>query len=147
MLRIKGPSQPSIPSSPPPTPDPTKAEAGVSPAVPEAENVTPIDPSGASGKPAKFSADKVDPSIARYMGPELGPFECQACEHFNQDGSCSVVSGPIDPQGVCILFTHPDSEPSAPPDDGTTPPPPATGAPAGGPESGPSPDELAKIGL
>lgn len=53
----------------------------------------------------KFSADKVDPTVARYMTPDLGPFICANCEHFTQDGDCQVVSGPIDPEGVCILFT------------------------------------------
>lgn len=58
----------------------------------------------------KFSGDKVDPAIARYMTSDLGPFICANCEHFTDTGECEVVSGPIDPEGVCILFTPPEPE-------------------------------------
>jgi hypothetical protein len=46
----------------------------------------------------------VDPIAARYFGPES---RCAGCVHFMegpQGGSCEIVSGPIDPQGVCSLF-------------------------------------------
>jgi len=55
----------------------------------------------------KFSGDKVDPGIARYMTSDMGPFICANCDHFTGAGDCEVVSGPIDPEGVCILFTPP----------------------------------------
>src|SRR3990167_329368 len=44
----------------------------------------------------------VDQSVARYLGPES---RCQGCLYFVEGGSCRVVSGEIDPQGVCSLFT------------------------------------------
>lgn len=50
----------------------------------------------------------VTPEAARYFGPES---RCEGCVHFmagELGGSCEIVSGPIDPMGVCSLFT-PDS--------------------------------------
>jgi hypothetical protein len=57
----------------------------------------------------------VDPEAARYMGPES---RCHACIHFDGTSSCEVVAGPIDPEGVCMLFI-PDtsSEPAEVPMD------------------------------
>lgn len=47
----------------------------------------------------------VDPVIAGYKGPEQGPFACSNCIHFREDGSCEIIAGPVDPEGVCNLFT------------------------------------------
>lgn len=58
--------------------------------------------------PESFDNDDMKVSVdeARYFGPDQ---RCQGCLHFlaNPDGSlgtCEIVSGDIDPQGVCILF-------------------------------------------
>ena len=63
----------------------------------------------------KYDIEKVDPEVSRYKGPEEGPFQCQHCEFFEGENSCHLVSGPIDPEGVCNLFTtkggdNPDEE-------------------------------------
>lgn len=44
---------------------------------------------------------QVSPESAKYMPPDM---RCQSCIHFMEPGSCEVVSGPIDPAGVCLLF-------------------------------------------
>lgn len=90
MLRISG-GQPPV--APPIEESPTPE----TPVAPEAPQIEP------TGK--KFSADKVEPAVARYMTSDMGPFICANCEHFTGAGDCAVVSGPIDPEGVCILFT------------------------------------------
>lgn len=59
----------------------------------------------------------VDPVVAGYKGPEMGPFMCGNCQFFNPDGSntCSLVAGPVEPEGVCNLFTaHPVQEEEMP---------------------------------
>jgi hypothetical protein len=43
----------------------------------------------------------VSPEAARYFGPES---RCAGCIHFMEPGTCEIVAGPIDPQGVCVLF-------------------------------------------
>ena len=48
---------------------------------------------------------QVDPMAARYFGPES---RCGGCVHFlagEMGGTCEIVAGPIDPEGVCSLFT------------------------------------------
>lgn len=78
------------------------------PEVSELEQVLSQSAAGEPEVPAgpKFSADKVDPMVARYMTSDMGPFVCQNCDHFTETGECEVVAGPIDPEGVCILFTR-----------------------------------------
>ena len=94
-IRIQG-SQPPVPPAPEEMP------------VPQA----PMEQEEAVSQPAMLAgseAGKVSPQVARYMSSDMGPFICANCNHFQQDGSCEVVSGPIDPEGVCILFTPPES--------------------------------------
>lgn len=57
--------------------------------------------------PDDMSADdtKVDPMVAGYKTPDIGPFICGNCYHFDGESSCQIVSGQIDPEGVCNLFT------------------------------------------
>ena len=57
------------------------------------------------GSEPVMDTGKISPQIARYMSADQGPFICANCTHFQDDMSCQVVSGPIDPEGVCILFT------------------------------------------
>jgi hypothetical protein len=47
----------------------------------------------------------LDPMIAGYKGPEMGPFMCGNCMHFNGDGSCQILSGPVDEAGLCNVFS------------------------------------------
>lgn len=89
MLRIKNPEQ----------------EA---PIEPEIEEEAPVDPEAEAelGMPTgRYSMDKVDPSIAVYMGPEMGPFMCGGCSFFEAPNACGLVSGDISPDGCCNLFT------------------------------------------
>jgi hypothetical protein len=44
----------------------------------------------------------VDPMAARYLGPES---RCMGCIHFMEPNACEIVAGPIDPQGICMLFS------------------------------------------
>lgn len=115
MLRIKSDQPPAPPVAPPDIP------VGAA-AIPDA----PAD------KPAKFSVDKVDPSVARYMTADQGPFQCDHCEHFTDNGDCDIVSGPIDPAGVCILFTSAAGDQKEGDLVDATNGPDATGAPGGG---------------
>lgn len=48
----------------------------------------------------------VSPESARYFGPDS---RCKNCIHFMEPASCEIVSGSIDPDGICSLFTQ-DSE-------------------------------------
>jgi hypothetical protein len=63
------------------------------------------------------SGGLVAPEAARYFGPES---RCEGCVHFlmAEMGSCEIVSGPIDPQGVCSLFTPDQMLEEAPLPDG-----------------------------
>jgi hypothetical protein len=87
------------------------------PAAPDlsAAVAEPMMESGAEGM-----GGMVDPTVARYLGPND---RCGACVHFmegarsssdlnstaSNTGTCEIVAGPIDPMGVCSLFT-PDIE-------------------------------------
>lgn len=51
------------------------------------------------------STGTVDPMIAGYKGPEAGPFMCGTCAHYTGQGTCAIVAGPIDEQGICNIFT------------------------------------------
>jgi hypothetical protein len=116
MLRIMPPGglppgPPLGPGGPPPP--------GLPPGAPQ-----PPDGQGlAPGKP-KFDIQKVTQPVSGYMGPEMGPFECEHCHHFEDPGSCNIVSGAIDPHGCCNLFEkNDDQENGLEPDDGGSPPP------------------------
>lgn len=47
------------------------------------------------------SGGQVDPEAARYFGRE---YMCQGCIHFMEPGTCEIVAGEIDPEGICSLF-------------------------------------------
>lgn len=80
---------------------------------------------------------KVKPEIAVYMPSHMGPFICSNCHYFEEDGSCTLVDGPIDPEGVCHLFTpnegggKDEAKPKSETEDSPIPP--------GPPEEGPPP--------
>lgn len=48
---------------------------------------------------------RVDPEVARYLEPS---YRCHNCVHFMDPNQCEIVAGPIQPDGVCSLYT-PDS--------------------------------------
>ena len=96
MLRIKGNAPPQLPPEEEMPPLPEEAP------LPEEEAPLPEE----APPPINMTLKKVDPAIALYKGSELGPFLCANCDYFNEeDSSCDLVDGPIDPEGVCNLFT------------------------------------------
>lgn len=110
---------PGLPPGPPPP-----MGGGAPPPLPDAPPDLAGGPDGSSGK------GQVHPEIAGYMGPDLGPFVCGRCVHFDGQSSCEIVSGQIDPAGLCNLFEPaPNQDPSAGPPPGPdagAPPPPMT---------------------
>lgn len=92
MLRIKG-------EAPPEAPMPNSEEAPDEQAQPDLQALL--------GERA--GAGQVDPATAGYRGPEQGPFMCSNCSYWEGSpeggGQCSIVSGAIDPNGICNLFT------------------------------------------
>lgn len=49
---------------------------------------------------------QVSPDVARYLGPDQ---RCKSCSFWMDQGECQMVSGPIDPEGSCSLYTALDS--------------------------------------
>lgn len=119
-LRIGPPA--GGPPMPPPDeaaamPDMTAMPPDAMAAPPEA---MPTEPEGDEG-------GFIDPESARYFGPES---RCAGCIHFMGPNACEIVSGPIDPQGVCMLFLAGGAPTDMPPTDAM---------PTGAPEEAPEP--------
>lgn len=95
MLRIAPNGQLPMAGGAPPAapPDPT----GLDPQ--DQDPNAQIDPDGDGDDDSK-----VHQAVAGYMGSDMGPFECQRCEHFDGQSSCNIVEGTIDPAGCCNLF-------------------------------------------
>ncbi len=55
----------------------------------------------------KFSADKVDQATAGYRA---GGCTCSTCHFYEDPNSCKMVSGTIDPDGWCNIYTTGDQE-------------------------------------
>jgi hypothetical protein len=124
MLRVGPSAPPNIPDPNSPPPDPTGGSPDPTLAGAPPPDVVD-DPTTMGDNPGEGGSDsQVDPGIAGYMGPEEGPFECQHCKFFVDPGSCKLVSGPIDPEGCCNLFTKlgDPTQDMAPPDDSKTSP-------------------------
>jgi hypothetical protein len=55
---------------------------------------------------------------AGYVTPDLGPFECENCIHFEEPNSCNhpqvmsdpEVQGQVDPEGCCNFFKSAHNE-------------------------------------
>lgn len=90
------PPKPEAPAAPPPLPAPAGDDT-----------------------PSEGSEALIDPQTARYFGPES---RCEGCIHFDGKGACEVVSGPIDPQGICMLYLADSQEPAPEPTDQPMPP-------------------------
>lgn len=62
--------------------------------------------------------EPTDPEV-NYLTSDQGPFQCGSCSNFLEPSSCSKVTGNIDPEGVCKLFTPlgQDTGSLQPPDD------------------------------
>jgi hypothetical protein len=61
-------------------------------------------------EPSASELGKVEPTMAFYRTPDMGPFMCGNCTHFREGGSCVIVAGPIEPEGMCNLFTPGESD-------------------------------------
>lgn len=102
MLRIGTPPAPPLPDPGPNNP----ANSGEEQDATGAPTNQPDDMGGGDKLVTpKYDVDKVDPQVARYMGPENGPAECERCKFWLAPNACHIVSGPIHPEGWCALFT------------------------------------------
>ena len=77
-------------------------EPSVEEAIPVEEPVEQVPVEEPMPMEAMPSGGTIDPLVARYLGPMD---RCQSCIHYLEPGQCEIVAGPIDPQGVCSLFT------------------------------------------
>lgn len=84
----------------------TGTSPGIPPTMPEATDVEPLKDDSQSGMDLGIDATaKVDQQKSNYLGPESGPFACSNCSFWEEPNACQIVSGKIDPQGICQLFT------------------------------------------
>jgi hypothetical protein len=98
-LRVSGAKKP---------PMPVEEEVPVEQPIPEApmpEEMPMEEAPMPEEMPMEMGIGKVDPMTAGYMGPEAGPFMCGNCIHFMDNGTCEVISAPVEEQGCCNLFT------------------------------------------
>lgn len=91
MLRIKG--------------SPQVAPAAQVEDVPQEGPDDTQEPLSAEPDQAMPTQAQADPMVAGYKGPEQGPFMCSNCIFWQEPEACSLVSGPISPDGICSLFT------------------------------------------
>ena len=47
----------------------------------------------------------VPQEIVHYMGPERMEISCSNCDYFSGQGTCVIVAGQIDPEGICNLHS------------------------------------------
>jgi hypothetical protein len=84
---------------------PTKGQPPVEDAPVEAPvDDMPPDDLPINDEPMGEDIHKLNPAVVVYKGPESGPFSCSNCLHFLDEGACAIVSGPIDPEGLCNVF-------------------------------------------
>lgn len=79
-----------------------QSEAMSDPAMMMPEEEMPIEEPMVEPQQDMMSAGMVSPEAARYM---RGDARCMNCVHFMEPGNCEIVSGKIEPDGVCMLFT------------------------------------------
>lgn len=105
----------------PPMPSMT-SKSGAAPTPPSASPMGDADDEGIGSKETG------------YAGPDMGPFSCANCMHFDGQGSCDnekvmadpEVNGKVDAEGCCNLFKN--GEGNASPDDGAAMKPETVGA-------------------
>jgi len=68
-------------------------------------NDTDVDTDADTPDVEMVSPGQVSPLISVYRSPEQGPFECQNCINWLEPNACEVVAGPIEPEGMCNLYT------------------------------------------
>lgn len=87
---------------------PTPLEAQMTPAPELQEEMMAEEPMAEEPMeemPSARELGKATMEVAGYKGPEMGPFNCGSCEFWREDGSCILVAGPIQAEGLCNLFT------------------------------------------
>lgn len=78
----------------------------------------------AAQAPAQPSADQEQgdgTQASGYVTPDLGPFECENCQHFTAPSNCNhptvqadpQVQGQVDPEGCCNFFKSAHNETQA----------------------------------
>ena len=79
-------------------------------------------PAPESGPSQDADAEPGDGTAASgYVTPDLGPFECENCQHFNPPGECNhptvqadpEVQGQVEPEGCCNYFKSAHNETEA----------------------------------
>lgn len=48
---------------------------------------------------------KANYQAAGYQPPDMGPFHCGGCVHFDTSGACELVDGQIEDEGCCNLYS------------------------------------------
>jgi len=111
------------PQNPMPTPEPDQDEAVSNPAVMSDQDGDEAQDSPTTTDQDDLGLPKLDPANAVYMGAEYGPFKCANCIYFEGKGACHLVSGDIEPDGCCNLFTSKSngSEEESPEEDAQEP--------------------------
>ena len=69
--------------------------------VPEAE-ADPMPESDLAPPAQGAQMAQVSPVVARYLMPDQ---RCGSCSFWAEDGSCQLVTGPIEQEGSCSLWT------------------------------------------
>lgn len=69
---------------------------------PDSQETPEVDPLEALSQVGSVPA--LDQVTVQYMTGDLGPFSCGTCAHY-LGNSCDVVSGEIDPAGLCRVWT------------------------------------------
>jgi hypothetical protein len=101
-LRIGG----AKPTSPPPIEEDLTALQEEPEVMPEEMAAEPL-PEEEMPVEEPAGGGEVDMIVAGYRDPSEGPFMCSNCTFFGRhgDGTCAIVSGSIDPDGLCNMFT------------------------------------------
>jgi hypothetical protein len=93
------------PGGPPPT---FPREAPPKPGAPSGGAFTPPEnPETEKPNEADETDERVAPERAGLVAPGA---RCSGCEHFDGQGACEKVAGPIDPEQVCYTFYEPKGE-------------------------------------
>jgi len=80
-------------------------EMPVEEAAPMPEDLMAELPESLEEEPAAGGGD-VDPMQVFYKSGEQRMAEaCENCKHFLPESACSIVAGPIDPAGICNIYT------------------------------------------
>lgn len=80
-------------SMPPPADEPELEDTPIEEAAEPQDSMEPM---------MMHGGGQVSPDVARYLPPDA---VCANCIHFMEPNTCEIVSGAIEPQGRCSLFS------------------------------------------